>query len=137
VNYREEDFVAALKAATGGRGVDLILDMIGGDYTPRNLDLLAPEGRLVQIAFQRSAKTEINLNVIMSKHLWVTGSKLRPRTAAEKGTIAQALHAHVWPLLERGAVRPIVHATFPLAEAAEAHRLMETSGHIGKIALVV
>jgi NADPH2:quinone reductase len=135
VNYRDEDFVAVLKEATGGRGVDLILDMVGGDYTPRNLDLLALEGRLVQIAFRKSPVTTVDLSVVMRKRLTLTGSTLRPRSVAEKGAIAAALREHVWPLLERQAVRPIIHATFPLEQAADAHRLMESSAHIGKIAL--
>ena len=135
VNYRDEDFVAVLKEETNGRGVDLILDMVGGDYTPRNLDLLAFEGRLVQIAFRKSPMTTLDLSVIMRKRLTLTGSLLRPRSVAEKGAIADALRAHVWPLLERHAVRSIVHATFPLEQAPDAHRLMETSAHIGKLAL--
>jgi NADPH:quinone reductase len=135
VNYRDEDFVAVLKEETNGRGVDLILDTIGGDYTPRNLDLLAFEGRLVQIAFRKSPAATVDLSVIMRKRLTVTGSLLRPRTVAEKGAIATALREHAWPLLERQAIRPIVHATFPLDKAADAHRLIESSTHIGKIAL--
>lgn len=136
VNYRDEDFVAVLKKETDGRGVDLILDTIGGDYTPRNLDLLAMEGRLVQIAFRKSPTVTVDLSLVMRKRLTLTGSLLRPRSVAEKGVIAAALREHVWPLLERQAVRPIVHATFSLDQAADAHRLMESSGHIGKIALV-
>jgi NADPH:quinone reductase len=135
VNYRNEDFVSVLKEETGGRGVDLILDTIGGDYTPRNLDLLAFEGRLVQIAFRKSPMIMLDLSVIMRKRLTLTGSLLRPRSVTEKGAIADALRAHVWPLLERHAVRPIVHATFRLEQAADAHRLMESSAHIGKLAL--
>jgi NADPH2:quinone reductase len=135
VNYRDEDFVAVLKEETDGRGVDLILDTIGGDYTPRNLDLLAMEGRLVQIAFRKSPTATVDLSLVMRKRLTLTGSLLRPRSVAEKGVIAAALREHVWPLLERQSVRPIVHATFSLDQAADAHRLMESSGHIGKIAL--
>ena len=135
VNYRDEDFVAVLKEATGGKGVDLILDTIGGDYTPRNLDLLAFEGRLVQIAFRKSPQATVDLSLVMRKRLTLTGSLLRPRTVAEKGAIAAALREQVWPLFDRQRVRSIVHATFSLDQAADAHRLMETSEHIGKLAL--
>jgi NADPH:quinone reductase len=135
VNYRDEDFVAVLKQETGQRGVDLILDTIGGDYTPRNLDLLAMEGRLVQIAYRKSPHVAVDLSLMMRKRLTLTGSLLRPRSAAEKGAIAAALREHVWPLFERQRVRPIVHATFSLDQAADAHRLMESSEHIGKLAL--
>jgi len=135
-NYRTEDWVAAAKAATGGRGVDLILDMVGGDYIGRNLDLLVVEGRLVQIAFLKSARAELDFSVMMRKRQWITGSTLRPRTPAEKGEIARALLASVWPLLERGAVAPVIHQTFPLADAAAAHRMMEAGSHIGKLVLV-
>jgi NADPH:quinone reductase len=135
VNYREEDFVAVLKQETGGRGVDLVLDTIGGDYTPRNLDLLAFEGRLVQIAFRKSPQATVDLSLVMRKRLTLTGSLLRPRTVAEKGAIAAALREQVWPLFGQQRVRSIVHATFSLDRAADAHRLMETSGHIGKLAL--
>jgi NADPH2:quinone reductase len=136
-NYRTDDWVALTKAATGGSGAHLILDMVGGDYSPRNLDALAVEGRLVQIAFLKSPKAEIDFSLIMRKRLWVTGSTLRPRTPAEKGEIAKALLAQVWPLLEQGRVKPIIHKVFPLARAADAHRLMESSEHIGKIVLDV
>ena len=137
VNYRETDFVAAITEAIGGRGVDVILDMVGGDYVPRNLDLLATEGRLVQIAFVAGAKAQIDLRQIMQRRLSVTGSTLRPRSVAEKGAIARALHEHVWPLLESGTVKPVIHQTFPLREAAEAHRVLEAGAHIGKLVLVV
>jgi NADPH2:quinone reductase len=136
-NYRTEDWVAGAKAATGGRGVDLVLDMVGGDYIGRNLDLLVVEGRLVQIAFLKSAKAEIDFSLMMRKRLWLTGSTLRPRSPAEKGVIARALREHVWPLLENGTVAPVIHQTFPLADAAAAHRLMEASTHIGKLVLSV
>ena len=135
LNYRTTDWVAALNEATGGRGVDVILDMVGGDYLPRNLDLLAVEGRLVQIAFVRSPKAEVDFSVLMRKRAWITGSTLRSRTPAEKGDIARALRAEVWPLIEAGTVRPVIHRVFPLAQAAEAHRLLESSRHIGKIVL--
>jgi putative PIG3 family NAD(P)H quinone oxidoreductase len=136
IDYRREDFVAVVKAATEGRGVDLILDMVAGDYTPRNLDALAVEGRLVQIATLKGAKVTINASVLMAKRLTWTGSTLRPRSVEQKGAIARALEAEVWPLLAKGSVKPPIHATFPLAEAAKAHALMESSAHIGKIVLV-
>ena len=134
-NYRTGDWVAAAKAATGGRGVDLILDMVGGDYIARNLDLLVIEGRLVQIAFLKSAKAELDFSVMMRKRLWITGSTLRPRTPAEKGVIARALLEHVWPLLAQKNVAPVIHQTFRLADAASAHRMMEAGTHIGKLVL--
>ena len=137
INYREEDFVAVVKERTGGRGVDVILDMVGGDYIPRNVDCLALEGRLVLIALQRGAKAELNFATLLSRRLTITGSSLRPRTVEQKGAIARALRERVWPLLESGQVRPVVHARFPLAEAAAAHRLMESGAHIGKIVLEV
>ena len=137
INYRETDFVAAVKEATAGRGVDVILDMVGGQYVPRNIDLLATDGRLVQIAIMGGAKAQIDLVHVMQRRLILTGSTLRPRSVAEKGAIARALHQHVWPLLESGTVRPVIHQTFPLRDAAEAHRVMEAGAHIGKLVLVV
>jgi NADPH2:quinone reductase len=134
-NYRTTDWVAAAKTATEGRGVDVVLDMVGGDYMGRNLDVLALEGRLVQIAFLKSPKAELDFSVMMRKRAWITGSTLRPRTPAQKGVIAEQLRRHVWPLLETRTVRPIVHQVFPLAHAADAHRLMEAGAHIGKIVL--
>lgn len=136
-NYQAIDWVAATKAATDGRGVDLVLDIVGGDYIARNLDALAVEGRLVQIAFLKSAKAELDFSVMMRKRLWITGSTLRPRTPAQKGVIAQQLRQRVWPLLEARTVRPIIHQVFPLAQAADAHRLMEAGTHIGKLVLQV
>jgi len=136
INYREEDFVAAVVAATEGRGADVILDMVGGDYIPRNLDCLALEGRLVLIALPRGARAELNFTSMLHRRLTITGSSLRPRTVEQKGAIARALRERVWPLLESGQVRPVIHARFPLAEAAAAHRLMEAGAHIGKIVLV-
>jgi putative PIG3 family NAD(P)H quinone oxidoreductase len=137
VNYRVDDFVAAIRPRTPSeRGVDLILDMVGGDYVARNLDLLAPRGRLVQIAFLKTPKVDLDLSVIMRKRLTVTGSLLRPRTITEKGAIAAALRTHVWPLLARGVARPIIHATVPMAQASAAHRQLEAGGHTGKIVLV-
>jgi putative PIG3 family NAD(P)H quinone oxidoreductase len=136
-NYRERDFVADVREATGGRGVDVILDMIGGDYLPRNLETLAIDGRLVQIALMGGAKAQINLAHVMQRRLTVTGSTLRPRSIAEKGAIAAALLDRVWPLLEAGKVAPIVYRTFPLRDASTAHRVMESSEHIGKLVLVI
>lgn len=136
-NYRTVEWVAAIKDATGGHGVDVILDIVGGDYIARNLDVLAVEGRLVQIAFLKSPKAELDFSMLMRKRLWITGSTLRPRTPAQKGVIAQQLRQQVWPLLEARVVRPIIHQVFPLAEAADAHRLMEAGTHIGKIVLDV
>ena len=136
-NYKTADWVAESKQVTGGRGVDVILDIVGGDYIPRNLDLLAVEGRLLQIAFLKHARAEIDFSVMMRKRAWITGSTLRPRSPAEKGAIARDLHQHVWPLFEQGVVTPVIHETFPLAQASEAHRLMESSTHIGKIVLDV
>ena len=125
-----------VKEKTGGRGVDLILDMVGGDYVARNIDALAVDGRQVSIAFLKGSKVEIDLQKVMAKRLTLTGSTLRPRSVAEKGAIAAALQAEVWPLIEAGRVRPVIHATFPLAQAAEAHALMESSAHVGKIVLL-
>jgi putative PIG3 family NAD(P)H quinone oxidoreductase len=137
INYREEDFVAVVRELTGGRGVDVVLDMVGGEYFARNIDVLAMEGRLVQIATLHGTKAELNIPVIMQRRLTVTGSTLRARSVSEKGVIASAVREHVWPLLESGAVRPIVHARFPLRDAAAAHRVMESGAHIGKLVLVV
>ena len=136
INYRDTDFVAAIRDATGGRGVDVVLDMVGGDYLPRNLDVLAMDGRLVQIAVLGGVKATLNLITMMQRRLTLTGSTLRARPVAEKGAIAAALRARVWPLLEAGTVRPVVHATFPLRSAADAHRVMESGTHIGKLVLV-
>ncbi len=137
INYREQDFVAEVKAAAP-QGVDVVLDMVGASYFSRNLRCLARDGRLVMIAFLGGAVAEtVDLRPIMVKRLTVTGSTMRPRTAAEKGAIADALRREVWPLLARGECVPPVHAVFSLAEAAEAHRLMESSAHIGKIVLRV
>jgi putative PIG3 family NAD(P)H quinone oxidoreductase len=136
INYRDTDFVAVVREATGGRGVDVVLDMVGGDYFPRNLESLAVEGRLVEIATQRGARAEINIPTIMQRRLTITGSTLRARSIAEKGAIAAAVRTHVWPLVESGAVKPVIHATFPLARAADAHRVMEAGEHIGKLVLI-
>jgi NADPH:quinone reductase len=137
VNYNETDFVAGVRELTGNAGVDVVLDIIGGPYVARNLDVLALDGRLVQIGTQGGAKAEINAGVIMQKRLVYTGSTLRPRSVGEKGAIAAAVREHVWPLLESGTVKPLIYKTFPLQDAAAAHRLMESSAHIGKIVLVV
>jgi len=137
IDYRTEDFVAIVKAETGGKGVDVILDMVGGPYVERNLQALAVEGRLVQIAWRQGAKVQANFMPVMLKRLTWTGSTLRPRSVEQKGEIARALEAKVWPLLAAGRVKPLIHATFPLTEAAAAHRLMESSQHIGKIVLTV
>jgi NADPH2:quinone reductase len=136
-NNRTEDFVTVVREATGGRGVDVVLDMVGGDYVARNLDVLATDGRLLQIAFLHGGVVQLNLVPIMQKRLTVTGSTLRPRSVEEKGRIARALKKRVWPLIERGAVRPVIHATFPLTEAAAAHEALERGDHVGKIVLTV
>src|SRR5438128_1956661 len=133
INYRETDFLDAVRAATGGRGVDVVLDMVGGEYFARNIDVLAIEGRLVEIATLRGAKAELTIPTIMQRRLTITGSTLRARSVAEKGAIARAVQANVWPLVESGAVKPIIFRTFPLASAAEAHRLLESGQHIGKL----
>jgi NADPH2:quinone reductase len=137
LNYRHEDFVAAVKEHTQGHGVDVILDMVGGSYFARNLAALAERGRLVQIAFMESPTATVDLRPLMLKRLVVTGSTLRPRTVVEKGALAQALRTQVWPLLEEGRCRPWIHRIYPLAEVGAAHALMESSGHIGKIVLEV
>jgi len=135
INYRSEDFVTAIRDATAGHGVDLVLDIIGGDYVARNLAVLAMDGRLVQIGVQGGASAPLDLIQVLRRRLTITGSTLRPRTVEEKGEIAATLQTEVWPLLEQGRVKPIIYRTFPLAEAAAAHRLLESSEHIGKIVL--
>jgi NADPH2:quinone reductase len=137
INYRAEDFVSAVKDATHGEGVDVVLDIVGGDYLPRNLDCLRKNGRLVQIGLIGGSKTAFDLRSVLQRHLTITGSVLRPRSPAEKGAIARDLEREVWPLLERGTVGPIVHAEFPLERAADAHRELESGRVIGKIVLVV
>lgn len=137
INYNSEDFVARVLQETDGRGVDVILDIVGGDYLARNVDALAIEGRLVQIGLQGGARAQLNLAQLLQRRLTLTGSTLRPRTPDQKGAIARQLESHVWPLLADGRVRPRVHATFPLADAAGAHTLLESGAVIGKIVLVV
>lgn len=138
INYRNEDFVQVVKDATGGKGVDVVLDIIGGDYIPRNLQALALEGRLVQIAFLGGTRSvTVDFGQIMMKRLTVTGSTLRPQSVPQKAKIAAELAEHVWPLLNAGTVRPLVDSVYPLGQAAEAHRRMESSVHVGKIILDV
>ena len=136
-NYRETDFLAGVRDATGGRGVDVVLDIVGGDYLQRNIDALAMDGRLVIIGQLGGYKSQINTTPVMRNRLTITGSTLRARSVPEKAAIARAVHQHVWPLLESGTVRVQVHATFPLSDAAAAHRMMEESSHIGKLVLTV
>jgi NADPH2:quinone reductase len=137
VNYKSEDFVAIAKEATGGKGVDVTLDMVGGDYTERNIVAAAEEGRIVQIATLGGADVKLNISRLMMKRVTLTGSTLRPRTREAKAGFARALEAKVWPLLASGKVKVVMDSTFPLANAADAHRRLETSAHIGKIVLVV
>jgi putative PIG3 family NAD(P)H quinone oxidoreductase len=137
INYRTEDFVEVIRGQTGGKGVDVILDMVGGDYLDRNLQAAAIEGRLVIISMLGGARAELKLATLLMKRLTVTGSTLRSRSVAEKAVVAAAVRAHVWPLLAAGRARPVIYATFPLAEAPAAHALMESSNHIGKIVLTV
>jgi NADPH2:quinone reductase len=137
VNYRKEDFVAAVKETTGGRGADLILDMVGGDYIPRNYEAAAQDGRIVQIAFLQGAKAEVDFRRLMVKRLTHTGSTLRPRSAAEKAVIARALEDKVWPLLAQGRCRPVMDSTFAFEDVAKAHARMDGGEHIGKIVLTL
>ena len=137
VNYKTEDFVADCKAATDGKGVDVILDMVGGDYIERNYEAAAIEGRIVQIAFQGSAKAKVNFMRLMLKRLHHTGSTLRSRSVADKGAMLAAVEANALPLIVAGKVKPVIYNTFPLDEAAAAHALMESSAHIGKIVLTL
>lgn len=137
INYRSEDFVAVTKQLTGGRGVDVILDMVGGDYVPRELASLADDGRLCLIAFLGGTRTTLEMTDILRRRLTITGSTLRPRPVEVKHAIAQALREKVWPLIEAGKIRPVIYRTFELEEAAAAHSLMESSEHVGKIMLNV
>ncbi len=137
INYRTEDFVEVVKQATGGKGVDVILDMVGGDYVERELKCLADDGRIAVIAFLAGAKATVNLSDILRRRLTISGSGLRPRSVEFKGAIAKKLREWIWPLIEAGKIKAVIHKTFPLAEAAKAHELMESSAHIGKIVLTV
>ena len=137
INYRTQDFEKEVLAATGGKGVNVVLDMVGGDYVPRELKCLAEDGRLVFIAYLRGPKTEMNIDTVMRRRLTITGSTLRPRPIEFKGAIAKHLREKIWPLIESGRIKPEIYKTFPLEQAAEAHRLMESSQHIGKIVLTL
>lgn len=137
IDYQTQDFVAEVKAFTGGKGADVILDMVGGDYVQRNYDAAAIEGRIVQIAFLKTPKVALNITPLMIKRLHHTGSTLRPRSNADKAAIARELVAQVWPLLENGQCKPLIDSSFVLKDAAKAHERMESSAHIGKIVLVV
>jgi NADPH:quinone reductase-like Zn-dependent oxidoreductase len=137
INYRTEDFAESVQSLTEGRGVDVILDMVGGAYIVRNLRSLAVEGRLVQIAFLQGSKVELDFRRVLMNRLTITGSTLRPRTVAQKAEIARALQEKIWPLLESGKVRPLIHKIFPLHEASAAHRMMEASTHTGKLILII
>ncbi len=137
INYRTEDFVAVVKELTGGKGVDVILDMVGGDYVPRELACLADDGRLSLIAFLGGTKATIDMTDILRRRLTITGSTLRARSVEVKGAIAQALRQKVWPLIEAGRIKPVIYRTFRLEEASAAHALMESSAHVGKIILEV
>jgi putative PIG3 family NAD(P)H quinone oxidoreductase len=137
VNYREQDFVAVLREATAGRGIDVILDMVGGDYVARNLRLAAVEGRVVNIAFQAGFEPTVNFLPLLTNRLTLTGSTLRPQSAEAKAAIAEALLNHIWPLLESKSIKPVIYRTLPLAQASAAHELMESSEHIGKILLSI
>jgi NADPH2:quinone reductase len=135
INYRTEDFVDVVKTLTGGRGADVILDMVAGDYVPRELNCLADDGRLVLIAFLGGTKTMLDMNDILRRRLTLTGSTLRPRPVEVKAAVARALEEKIWPLIEKGAIRSVVYKRFPLEKASEAHALMESSTHVGKIIL--
>ena len=137
IDYAAQDFVAVIKDATKNKGVDVILDVVGGDYIARNLKTLAMEGRLVSIAFQNGSTAEINFMTMMLKRQTITGSTLRPQSTDAKARMATSLREIVWPLLNQGRIRPVIHATYPLAQAADAHRAMEASSHVGKIILTL
>ena len=137
INYRAEDFAASALEATGGRGVDIVLDMVGGDYLPRNIAALAENGRHVSIAFQRGPRGELDLMQVMRKRLTLSGSMLRPRSVEYKSALADSLARDVWPLFAHGKLRAVIDATFPLERAADAHRRMEAGDHVGKIVLEV
>jgi NADPH2:quinone reductase len=136
INYKEADFVTDVQTLTGGRGVDVVLDIVGGSYLHRNLQVLAQDGREVIVAVQGGTRDpEFDMRLVMMKRLTITGSTMRPRTTAEKGAIADALRERVWPALDAGRCAPVIHGVFPLAQVADAHRLMESSTHVGKIVL--
>ena len=135
INYKSQDFVAEVKRITGGKGVDVVLDMVAGDYVAREVECLAEDGRIVIIAVQGGVKSDFNAGLVLRRRLTITGSTLRPRSVAFKGAIARALREQVWPLLAEGKVRPVIHSTFEAARAADAHALMESNQHIGKIVL--
>jgi NADPH2:quinone reductase len=137
IDYKTEDFVEVMRAETKGYGVDITLDMVAGSYVQRNLEIAAVEGRVVTISLLGGSRAEINVGLILTKRLTLTGSTLRSRTVAQKAAIADGVRQNVWPLIESGKVKPVIFRTFPLAEAAEAHRLMESSNHIGKIVLTI
>ncbi len=137
INYRSEDFVEVVKALTAGKGVDVILDMVGGDYVPREIKCLASDGRLSIIAFLGGTRTTLDMGDILYRRLTITGSTLRPRSVEYKTQVATALRDKVWPLIEAGKIRPVIYRTFPLAEASNAHALMESGAHVGKIVLTV
>jgi NADPH2:quinone reductase len=137
INYRDEDFVAVVKELTGGKGVDVVLDMVGGDYVAREIDCLADDGRIAIIALLGGAKATVDLGQVLRRRLTISGSTLRPRPVAFKGAIARNLRERVWPLLEAGRIKPVIYKVFPLAQAAGAHTLMESSTHVGKIVLQV
>ncbi|MET9605067.1 NAD(P)H-quinone oxidoreductase [Streptomyces sp. NPDC006512] len=137
IDYREQDFVEELRSATGGAGADVILDIVGAKYLARNLDALAVNGRLAVIGMQGGVKAELNLGVLLAKRAAITATSLRARPLEEKAAIIAAVREHVWPLVAAGRVRPVVHATYPMAEAAEAHRVLESSAHVGKLLLQV
>ncbi|HOB96003.1 MAG TPA: NAD(P)H-quinone oxidoreductase [Aquabacterium sp.] len=135
INYRTQDFVAEVKAASGGKGADVVLDMVAGEYLAREIQCVADDGRIVIIAVQGGVNCAVNAGEVLRRRLTITGSTLRPRPVAFKGAIAASLRQHVWPLLEAGRVKPVIHTVFPAAQAAQAHALMESSTHVGKIML--
>ncbi|MSQ71562.1 MAG: NAD(P)H-quinone oxidoreductase [Betaproteobacteria bacterium] len=137
INYRTEDFVAVVKEATGGRGVDVIVDIVGGDYLAREIDCIADDGRIALVSLLGGQQATIGLGAILRRRLTITGSTLRPRPIEFKGAVARNLRERIWPLIESGKIKPVIYKTFPLAEAAKAHALMESSQHIGKIVLTV
>ncbi len=137
VNYKEQDFVKVIKEATDGRGVDVILDIVGGDYVDRNLKLAAKDGRIVSLSFIKGARVEIDMMPLLLKRLMITGATLRPRSSKFKAKIAEKLRSRIWPLIENGKIKPIIAARFPMEDAAESHKLMESSKHIGKIILTM